>query len=71
VIEMQIGRHVIAAYDGPPADGHRLGVAIDNGYGTWTIRAAGTTRYRRHRRAAVRTLRKLATQALMTHQVAA
>ena len=70
MIEMEIGEHVLAAYDGPPEAGMRVGHAINNGRGTWTIRVGALTRSRRGRRAAAKTLRKLAVAALTVQKIA-
>lgn len=64
------GRLLLVAHEGD-STGPIIGTATRNAArATWTITVGGTVRRRRHRRAAVRTLAKLAGGALIDRTVA-
>lgn len=66
------GKLLLAAYDGHPDQGRLIGTAKrDAARGTWTVTVGGTVRRRHRRRAAHRTLSRLAYAVLTDRAVAA
>lgn len=65
------GRLLLVAYEGHPDHDRIIGIAsLNQPRGRWMITVSGKVRYRRRRRAAARTLSKLAQAALTDRAMA-